>query len=315
MKHSWKITLILLGMFLLTQLIGLAVIYSYTFIPQLPYGMEPPEIKTTIEFWSVFESMIIAFIIAVALMFILSRFKVALIMRIWFFVVVTIAIGITLNSLLFYSQIQYTSIISALIALPLAYFKIFRRNILIHNLTELMVYPGIAAVFVSILFFPANVLVSIIAIVILLVAISAYDIYAVWHSGFMQKMAKFQINELKIFAGFFVPYLGKKDREQIKLIKQKYKRKESMNKALDRKKIKVSLAILGGGDVIFPIISSGVYLKVFGLIPALFVTIGATLALLFLFVKAKKGKFYPAMPFLTVGIFIGMILGWIISLI
>lgn len=315
MKHSWKITIVLLCMFLITQLIGLAVIHAY--IPKtetviingeeqnitinpLPYGMQPPEIEP--EFSLI--TIIISFAIAIILIFLLSRIKATLFLRIWFFVVVILAIGITFNSLFFYFEIPYTSIIAVLVALPLAFYKIFKRNLLVHNLTELLIYPGIAAVFVPIL--------NVWTIIVLLIIISAYDIYAVWHSGFMQKMAKFQINQLKFFAGFFVPYLGKKDKEKIKLIKQKYKNQKIADKKLKNKKIKVSLAILGGGDVIFPIISAGIFLKSFSLLSALLVTLGATIALTILFIIARKGKFYPAMPFLTAGIFIGMLASWLI---
>jgi len=88
--------------------------------------------------------------------------------------------------------------------------------------------------------------------------------------------------------------------------------KKELEKNLKKSKIKVNLAILGGGDVIFPIIAAGVMLKTFGLIPALFVTAGATLGLGYLFFFAKKKKFYPAMPFISAGIFLAMILSWII---
>jgi len=306
MKHSWKITSILLIMFLITQLIGLAVINAYT-EEQLPYGMQPPEVKTERDFWQMLPMIGIAFVIAIVLMLLLSRIKATFFLRIWFFIVIILAISITLNSLFLNLKLPYTSLIAVLIAFPLAFFKIFKRNLLVHNLTELMVYPGIAAVFVPIL--------NIWTIIILLVIISVYDIYAVWHSGFMQKMAKFQINHLKFFAGFFVPYLGKGQRQKIQKLKQKYKKKEIPEKVLKKKKIKVSLAILGGGDVIFPIIAAGIFLKYFGLLPALAVTLCSTIALAGLFVTARKGKFYPAMPFLTAGIFIGMLIGWLINLI
>ena len=316
MKHTWKITFILLLMFLVTQLIGLAVVRSYTYIPELPYGMEPPQETDPI---SGLILTIIAFVIAISVVFLLNKYRAKFILRAWFFLVVVIALGITIYSILFYipSIKDYASIIAVVVALPLAYFKILRQNLLVHNVTELLIYPGIAAVFVSFFYFSMNPFMSIIAIVALLIFISAYDIWAVNHSGIMQKMAKFQINELKLFAGFYVPYMDKKQRSKLKKIKQKYSKRESKKaeKEIKEKKIRVSLAILGGGDVIFPIIAAGVFMMVLGsVIPALFITLGATLSLLFLFITAKKGKFYPAMPFLTGGIFIGMILGLLFAL-
>jgi len=177
----------------------------------------------------------------------------------------------------------------------------------------LLIYPGIASVFVPIL--------NIYTIIVLLILISVYDMWAVWHSGIMQKMARYQIDKLKIFSGFFVPYAGKKTKQKIKLLREKFRNKKISKKELQSKKFRVNVAILGGGDVVFPIITAGVMLKTFsdkilfgigGLGPALLVIAGATLGLTYLFFFSEKKKFYPAMPFISAGIFAGMILSWII---
>jgi presenilin-like A22 family membrane protease len=308
-KHNPKITAIIIGMFLLTQFIGLYVVDYYSPVrvvngeiqnvtsPGLPYGMESPEVTSNSEYLFLFPFIIIAFIIAILVMFLLSKFKAEVILRIWFFLVVTIALGISLNTV--FSPLQYASIISLIVALPLAFIKIFKQNFLIHNLTELLIYPGIAAVFVPIL--------NLYTIIALLIVISIYDMWAVWHSGFMQKMAKYQIDQLKIFSGFFVPYASKKTKEKIKNLKMKLSKNE-----LSKKKFRVNVAILGGGDVIFPIITAGVVLKTLGIYPALFVVAGATLGLGYLLFRSEKKKFYPAMPFITSGIFLGMIISRII---
>ena len=68
------------------------------------------------------------------------------------------------------------------------------------------------------------------------------------------------------------------------------------DKELKNKKVKVNLAILGGGDIIFPIIASGVMLKTLGLGAALLVLLGATLGLAYLFFLAKKRKYYYQNP-------------------
>jgi presenilin-like A22 family membrane protease len=142
----------------------------------------------------------------------------------------------------------------------------------------------------------------------LLIIISLYDMYAVWHSGFMQKMAKYQIKQLKLFSGFFVPYMGKEDR--IKL--QQAKTQELKEKKL--KKVKVHLAILGGGDVVFPILLAGVVLRVLGVWQAVLISIGATLALAYLFYRSEKGKFYPAMPFISIGCLIALGIIYLLNL-
>lgn len=307
-------------MFFATQLIGLFVINNYNTPvqhtifnettqnyevvnapPQLPYGMQPPEIAPEISLISIMLSIILA----TAIFFLIRKFKIPILLRIWFFAVVALSMGITLNAfflkiigIAFESQLQ---IIAVSIALCLAFYKIFRRNMILHNLTEIMIYPGIAAVFVPIL--------NVYTALILLAVIAVYDVYAVWHSKFMQKMAKFQINQLKVFTGFFIPYIAKKDRHRIQKIKSAKLSEKAKIRKLKRLKIKVNLAILGGGDVTFPLIFAGVLLKTYGLLPALIVIFASTIALALLFLMAKKGKFYPAMLFLSPACIIGWLIG------
>ena len=309
MKHNLKITAIILGMFLITQFIGLYVINHYVNDKNdLPFGLETPEIEKPSDYRNFFYAILIAFVIAIALLFLLTKIKAEFILRAWFFMVVTLALGITINSF-FPTKIIYAAWIALAIALPLAFFKIFKRNFIVHNTTELFIYPGISAIFVPILNFWT--------ILILLGIISIYDMWAVWHSGIMQKMAKYQIDKLKVFSGFFVPYLSKKTRMKMKKLRK--------SKSKQKKKMKINVAILGGGDVIFPIIAAGVVFKTqtltmpFGLpaftggfFPAVFVIFGALLGLTYLLFFSEKKKFYPAMPFITAGILLGMILSYLI---
>ncbi len=307
MKHSLKVTLILIVMFFIAQLIGIYVANAYlpstlqvknettgeyenVSVYEIPYGFNPPsglDPKTTVV------SIIIALAAAVIIMLLLMRIHAATFLRIWFFIVVTIGIALAANAFL-KNISSYAQIIAIVIALPLAFLKIFKRDMLAHNFTELLIYPGIASVFIPLL--------SIWTVVILLLLISVYDIYAVWHAGFMQKMAKYQIEKLRIFSGFFIPYMRKQDRLAF----------EKAKKSGKDKRVKVSVAILGGGDVVFPIILAGVVLSAWGIFPALIVSLGATLALATLFYFSEKGKFYPAMPFISAGCFIALAIAYVI---
>jgi len=78
------------------------------------------------------------------------------------------------------------------------------------------------------------------------------------------------------------------------------------------KKVKVNLAILGGGDVAFPLIFAGVILNKYGMTDALITIAFTSIALLLLFTFSKKGKFYPAMPFLTAGCLVGFLISLVI---
>lgn len=316
MKHNAKIIAVLLSMFILTQLIGLYVVNAYsptktingesielTDPLTLPYGLETPEVEQEDDYLSFFYAIIFAFIFAIVILFLLTRFKASLILKFWFFTVVVLALGLAINAFLPKSY-AYASLIALVIALPLAFVKIYKQNFLVHNITELLVYPGIAAVFVPIL--------NLNTIIFLLIVISVYDMWAVWRSGLMQKMAKYQIQELKIFSGFFVPYMSKKMKEKIEKIKNLPKKQQEKYK---KKTMKVNVAILGGGDVVFPILASGVMLKEYGFttfgpfslpLASLIVIAGATLGLGYLFARSEKKKFYPAMPFITAGILLGI---------
>lgn len=321
MKHSWKITILLLSMFIVTQLIGLYVINYYSPVKivnnvqinistpnQLPLGLQPP-VQIQQEngnFWTTyFPSLIFAFIIAISLFFVLTKFKAEFVLKAWFFIVVIIALSISILSFFPSSTLLFVAI-ALVISIPLAFIKIYKQNFFIHNLTELFIYPGIAAVFVSLLTSPQNLNRGVFAIIALLILISIYDMWAVWHSGIMQKMAKYQINQLKIFSGFFIPYVSKR----MKLKLQRMKKSEK-----GKKKIKVNIALLGGGDVIFPTITAGVVLMRFGFtnvlgleipLASLLIILGAALGLGFLFLFSKKRRFYPAMPFISIGIFVAL---------
>ncbi len=185
---------------------------------------------------------------------------------------------------------------SLILALPFVLLKILRPSVIIHNLTEVFIYAGLSLVFVNVL--------SPITIVAILVLISFYDMWAVWYSGIMQKMAKFQMKEMRIFNGFLIPYLTKEMREKIEKAKQNKK----------KIKMKVPVALLGGGDIAFTMIPAGVFLKAFGWIPALFIVAGALVGLTYLLFNSEKKRFYPAMPFITLGIFLGILASLVLGL-
>ncbi len=151
--------------------------------------------------------------------------------------------------------------------------KFYRPSVITHNFTELFVYSGIAAIFAPIM--------SLFAVSILLILISVYDAIAVWKTKHMVKMAKFQAKS-KMFAGLVVPYdKGKKT------------------------------AVLGGGDIGFTLLFSGVVLAQFGFYKALLVSFITMISLFLLLTYSKKNKFYPAMPYLSAGCFLGLLLSFL----
>lgn len=302
MERPVKLIVILLTLFFITQLIGIFVIGQYspeiiqtnvngTLINQteykLPYGLNPQE-QTNQQFNII--SFIISFIFVILLMILLMKMRSEVFLRVWFFVVIVMALSISINSFMLGMKLALT--ISLIIALVLAYYKVFKRDILVHNFTELFIYPGVAAALVP--------FINITGIIVLFILFSIYDMYMVWHTGLMQKMAKYQITQVKVFGGFLIPYMLNKD-------KLKYNKLKGKNK-----KGKISVAALGGGDVVFPLLMAGVVLARFNFLSALIISIGATIALAGLFIYSKHGKAYPALPFISIGCFIALaVVYWI----
>ena len=298
MKHTLKITLLLVSIFFITQVIGLVITNEYIetkeFIDpetkvvtkeivsqDLPYNLERPQIEQSTSYiW-----ILVAVLIGTSLLLILIRFKKMNLWKLWFFLAVFSTMAIAFSAFI-------NQGLAAILAFILALMKIYKPTTIIQNLTEVFIYGGLAAIFVPVI--------NIFAAFMLLILISIYDIIAVRHTKHMVTLAKFQTKS-KVFAGLLIPYGPGKE----KIVHKK--------KGIIEKKGMGKIAVLGGGDIGFPLIFAGVVMKdlmlsnpeLIGFLKALIIPIFVSLALLYLLVKAKKDKFYPAMPYLTVGCFIG----------
>jgi presenilin-like A22 family membrane protease len=289
MKHNWIVTLVLVGLFLLAQIIGLAIIREYVDLnasrakgsvvwedlPSLAgYRMERPEAGPGVSVAYIMGALIIGTI----LILLIVRWQSVLLWKVWFWLAVLFCLHVAFSAFI-------PSPYAPVLAVVLASMKILRPGVLVHNATELFVYGGLASIFVPLL--------TPVSVIVLLLLISLYDMYAVWRSEHMVKLAKFQAGT-GIFAGILLPYSPKKlmlhGRAGIR---------------------KVRTAILGGGDIGFPLLFSGVVLGRSGMLSALLVSLGATLALFGLLYFGEKKKFYPAMPFLTIGCLAGYFLGFV----
>mgnify|MGYP001284640421 CR=1 FL=1 len=290
MKHTLKITLILVFIFFITQVIGLSITNKYidhktivetgevTF-EALPYNLERPQIEESTSYiW-----ILSAIIIVTLLMLVLIKFRKMNLWKLWFFLAVFFTMAIAFSAFI-------NQTIAAILALVLALIKIYKPTTILQNLTEIFIYGGLAAIFVPVM--------NIFAVFALLILISIYDIIAVRHTKHMIKLAKFQTKS-KIFAGLLIPY-GKG-----KITKK--------DKGVIQKKGVGKIAVLGGGDIGLPLIFAGVIMKdlmlnnpeLIGFLKTLIIPVFVSLALLYLLVKSEKNKFYPAMPYLTVGCVVG----------
>lgn len=310
MKHTLKITVLLVLLFFFSQVIGLLIVNKYidhmmteqtgnvTWV-ELPMGVERPQMEESSSYIYIF----IAILIGTLLVFALIKTKAYRLWKLWFFIAVVICLTIAIGALL----PQY---VAFALALALAFMKIFRRNIYIHNITETFIYGGLAAILVPVI--------NLYAMFILLALISLYDMYAVWQSKHMVTMAKFQ-TESKMFAGLLIPYGQAEDGTDRRKDTGKNASKNivyAVSHTAAKAGKGMKSAILGGGDMGFPLLFAGVVMKglmlhntVFiGFIKSLIIPSVVSIALIMLFLKSQKDKFYPAMPFLSMGCVIGYLI-------
>jgi len=306
MKHTAKITLILLALFFFTQYFGLLVVSQYvdpvasaavgeTVFGDLPI-IERPDIQEEMSYIPI----VIIIIIGTALLLLLIKLEAFVLWRFWFFFAVLISSSVSLGA---FMPVVFALILAGILGI----WKTFKPNPIIHNFTEPLIYAGLAAIFVPIF--------NLKSIVILLIVISIYDMFAVWQSKHMVKLAQAQA-KAKVFAGLFIPY-----NKEGKVVTKKTTKKVSTQK---EKKVKgkreiprpqvVRSAILGGGDIGFPLFFAGVVFKEFGMLPALIIPLFASAGLGLLFYYSEDKKFYPAMPPITIACLLGLAFVWLIGL-
>jgi len=292
MKHQPNIILWIVVLFLAAQYTGLFVVNQYIDYPTtvatgnftsrpLPaiagQEIERPAVAEGATPWYI----ITAIIIGTLFLFLLMKWNAVFVWKLWFFLAAVLTLHFAFYA--FAKPLLHATAVSFVAALVFAWLKVWRPGLFVQNFTELLIYGGLAAVFFSIL--------DVKAMLILLVLVSLYDAYAVWKSKHMISLAKFQTAS-GLFAGLFLPY-----------------------KPVDRGKITVEgkgirTAILGGGDIGFPLLFAASVLKEYALTGqgwlALLIPPFVAIALLLLLWFGKKDRFYPAMPFLSIGCFAGL---------
>lgn len=293
MKHTPKAAIALILFFFMAQVAGLLVLNHYIDHKKtleakkvewqpLPYSLERPEVKNQS---ASFIYIAIAVLIGTFLVLLLIKFNKPLIWKFWFFATVWLALSIAFAAFI-------NSTIAAVLALIISILKLYKPYAVMQNISEIFVYGGLAAVFVPML--------NLFAAFMLLIVISLYDYLSVFRTKHMIKLAKFQ-SQSKVFAGLIIPY--EKGKIQVKSRIRTGGVKSKSHKA----------ALLGGGDIGFTLIFAGVVMKSLmleeyafaGFLKALIIPFFASLALLLLLWKGQENKFYPAMPVLSLGCFIG----------
>ena len=314
MKHNLTVTLLIVLIFFLSQLIGLYAVNANTVVTTTSEGGILVEHENTaigerpdIQGVETFAYILVAVLIGTGLILLLVRFRKFGIWKVMFFFAVWMTCSITLGVFMDYT-------LALLICIVLAFFKVYRPNIYVHNLTELFIYAGIAVIFVPLL--------DVLWVTLLLLAISAYDMFAVWHSKHMISLAEFQTKS-RAFAGVMLSYKVKAAGKIRKAAKGEGRALAKAAKDTKDTQEETKNAILGGGDIAFPLIFAGVVMdsmirmsvaKTTAFLFALIIPVVVAVALFSLLALAKKDRFYPAMPFLTAGCLIGYGILWLLGL-
>jgi len=341
-KHNWTVTLILVTFFVLAQVTGLWLLNKESSV-----GVDTRTNQTAVMFGDTAVGarpetsgsgsliyILIAIAIGTGLVLLIVKFGKTNLWRFWFFLAVWMALSVSLGALIKY-QLFFQYDIALALALILTTWKIFRPNVIVHNITEVLMYAGIGLIIVplftgGLIPFTKVYVSGELWTVTLLIIISLYDMYAVWKSKHMVAMAQFQ-TQSKVFAGLMIPYRQDEKSKKVELFAEPAREEITRTGAPKIRAGKTSPknAILGGGDIAFPLIfigtvMNGIILKLslanptmalnaiksIAFLQSSIIILTTTIALTLLFVFAKKGKFYPAMPFITAG----CLVGWVITL-
>jgi len=282
MKYDYRTMLTLVLLFFLTQLVGLAILYKDISIKigltgekEIVHSETVLGPRPEITGWETFVWIMSGVAISTGLILIIVWLKKVVFWKALFFISIFLTISLALGV---FMPTEYAFVL----AFILAALKLYKPNLFIHNIAQVLMYSGIAILLVP--------LFDITWIIAVLMVISIYDIYAVFKSKHMVKMALFQTKS-KLFAGITIPL--------------------KKAKKVKGRKIKIREAIIGGGDVAFPLLFAGVVMESLmrsatismgvAFLKVLIIPILVSLTLLFLLIKGKEGKFYPGMPFITTG--------------
>lgn len=294
MKHPVSITTLFIVLFIISQLVGLLVIN---------FGVESVDFETggvdfadtaagerpEISGLATLAYIVFGVAIGTTILLLLAKKGNVFWWRIWFFLAVWISISITLGVL------TQNLLLSWVVGFGLAYLKLWKKNVWTHNLTEILIYPGLAFFLVPLL--------DINTVIFLLVLISIYDAYAVWKSKHMVTMAKFT-SKANIFPGFSINY--DESSRKVKKVKKVGGKKQ--------KKGKRTSGVLGGGDIAIPMLFIGVvfitllqagFSRETSLTLSSIIIVTSAISLGLLLYYSKEKKFYPAMPFLSAGCIVG----------
>ena len=265
MKHDLKVTLFLILLFLTAQIIGLFVLnLSIDNIGKDEEGninvnySEPITGRPEMEGHSSFIYLLIMIFVGTLILLGIIKLKLFKVWKAWFFLAVFGALSVALSVLIPKNNLISNELAAMILSLIITYFKLYKPNAIIHNISEVFMYAGITVIITPIL--------NVFWASMLLLAISIYDAIAVWKLKHMITLATEQAKQ-NMFAGLLLPYESRK-KEKIEIKERDEKKEETIKtkikielpKDIKKEEKGVKSAILGGGDIAFPLIFAGTVL-------------------------------------------------------
>ena len=273
-----KTAFLLVGIFLVTQVLGLYVGNSYS------QGIKAGELVPVVENPESVETSFLLFfyiIIATVVMLLIIRFWKNFIKALeafivffssWFVFDFLFPIGIWYFSLGFFLAIILTS------------WKMLRPTILNQNTAAVISGAGVGAMLGASL--------GIAPSIIFMLILSVYDFVSVFITKHMIYLAKALTERPTAFT-----------------VAATHKFKKPVYVGIKKAKKKFHVFQLGVGDIVMPLMFSVSVLSKFSLINAVLTTIGSAIALSFLiFYMSKKPRPLPALPFISLGALAGFLI-------
>lgn len=281
MREQLRVTLMLTGFFAAANLLGVAAgvqLYGNEAVRQASAAYQSP--ASGFGFFAVL-------VLATVLLLGLYRYDKQLLVKLWF------GAAILFTSLIFFDA--FLPMLPALAATAvLAVARFWKRDMLLRNALDTVPFAGAGALFGTLLGFQA--------VLVFAALLAVYDYVAVNRIGHMVTLAR-EGAESGTLMGFQYP---KNDVEVSP---------GSGGSAAEGGK--VSVGMLGGGDVVMPIVLAVAVIPLFGVGAAISVAAGSTAALfVFLtFIQQKETeRFYPAIPVVGSGAVLGLMLFIVVSL-
>ncbi|MDD3263331.1 MAG: presenilin family intramembrane aspartyl protease [Candidatus Nanoarchaeia archaeon] len=345
MKHQIKTTIFLVILFFIIQIFGVYLSSTTMTFSTNDKGEKVIEydelnsgfVREQMDVWQAIINILIGMFLGTIILIFLLKNKKTKMWKGWISVGIFLTMFITISELTNYYYGIFLSVF-------LTYMKIKRNNFLINSLTEILIYPSFAILFSDII--------NIKSALFLLFIISIYDYIAVFKSKHMVFMAKeitnnklfmgimmpTKISKKSFFDGSFFKKNANENTNVNANVKNENLELNNLSKVLNnnnndddnnnnnndddnnnlnneienKNKDDLGVAILGGGDIAFPLLFNVAILKTFGLFPAFLSSLIVSIGLFIFFMFTRKGKFYPAIPPLTISCVISLLIIWIL---